>query len=57
MINNKENIVRRIIKRRKSKFKKPLNIPVYDIPQLTDERWNELAEKNKMLRMKDGEAV
>lgn len=28
---------------------KPVKVAVYDIPQLTDERWNELAEQNKML--------
>lgn len=35
---------------------KPVKVAVYDIPQITDERWNELAVQNKMLRSEGGVA-
>ncbi len=35
---------------------KPVKVAVYDIPQITDKRWNELAEQNKMLQSEGGVA-
>lgn len=35
---------------------KPVKVEVYDIPQITDEKWNELAEQSKMLQNEGGVA-
>lgn len=35
---------------------KPVKVAVYDIPQITDERWNELAEQSKILQNEGGVA-
>ncbi len=40
----------------KNHLLKPVKVAVYDIPQITDEKWNELAEQNKMLQNEGGVA-
>lgn len=35
---------------------KPVKVAVYDIPQITDEKWNKLAEQNKILQSEGGVA-